>query len=194
MTDLDPKSPAAWTQAEAIAATVAKGKPEKRSDALPFLFKAEDPPWVLVHKGQVVRERGAKVAGEYLRDLGIIQGKGPGIEDVVTVLTALDALPPVTGVKKESYIHVPGDSALSGVTARVYYDGLNARVTLSYFVGDPTPIKGAGGPPGPGDTVGAPDPDYKPTVTKVRPVARCTLTISKSGDASWTIEQINLPA
>lgn len=189
MTDLDPKSPEAWKQAEAIAATVARGKLEKHSDALPFLFKAESPPWVLVHKGQVVRDKGGKAAGEYLRDLGIIEGRGPAIEDVLVVLDALDALPPITGVPKKSYVHAPGDSALADVTAQVYFDGVRATVTLVYFLGEPTLPKGAGGPPAPGDTVGAPDPDYKPT--PVRPIARCTLTIPKTGDPAWKIENLN---
>jgi len=194
MTDFDPKSPAAWMQAEAIAATAARGKLEKRSDALPFLFKAEDPPWVLVHKGQAVRAKGPAVAGDYLRDLGIIEGKGPAIEDVLVVLAALDALPPVPKVPKESYIHAPGDRALADVTARVTFDGVTAQVILVYFVGDPVPVKGASGPPAPGDTVGGRDPNYKPSVTMVRPIARCTLVIPKTGEAAWKIEQLNRAA
>src|SRR5262245_23052281 len=94
MTDLDPKSPAAWMQAEAIAATAAKGTLKKRSDALPFLFTAESPPAVLIHRGAVVRDKGPRVAGDYLRDLGIIEGRGPQLDDVLFVLGALDARPP----------------------------------------------------------------------------------------------------
>ncbi len=188
MTDLDPKSPAAWMQAEAIAATVAKGKLEKRSDALPFLFKAEDPPWVLIHKGQVVREKGAKAAGEYLRDLGIIEHKGPGIDDVLVVLAALDALPPVPGVSKDSYVHAPGDKALADITAQVYSSGSTATITLVYYLSGPI-MPERGGPAGPGDTVGDVDPDYKPK--PYRKIARCTLTIPKTGEPSWKVEHLN---
>jgi hypothetical protein len=191
MTDLDPKSPAAWMQAEAIAATAARGKLEKRSDALPFLFKAEDPPWVLVHKGQAVRGKGGKVAGEYLRDLGIIEGKGPGIEDVLVALAALDGWPPVTGVDRTSYVHAPGDKALADITAGVYFDGVTATVTLVYFLSGPI-LPERRGPAAPGDTVGGMDPDFRPK--PYRKIARCTLTIPKSGDPTWKIEPLNWSA
>jgi hypothetical protein len=188
MTDLDPKSPAAWMQAEALAATAAKGKIAKRSDALPFLFTATDPPYVLVHKGKVVREKGAKVAGEYLRDLGIIEGKGPSIEDALVVLAALDALPPVTGVAKESYVHAPGDKKLADATAQIYFDGVTATVTLFYFLSGPI-MPGSGGSAAPGDTVGGMAPGYQPK--PYRKVARCTLTIPKAGDPAWMVENLN---
>jgi hypothetical protein len=184
MTDLDPSSPAAWTQAEAIAATAAKGKLEKRSDALPFLFKADQPPFVLVHKGQVVRDKGPKVAGEYLRDLGIIEFRGPAIDDILVALTALDALPPVTGVAKDAYIHDPKQPDL---TAQLYSDGVTALVTLTYFLSGPI-LPDRGGPAAPGDT-GSRYPNYKPK--PYRKIARCTLTIPKAGDATWKIENLN---
>jgi hypothetical protein len=189
MTDLDPASPAAWQQAEAIAATAAKGKLQKRSDALPFLFMAESPPSVLIHRGKVVRDRGAKIAGEYLRDLGIIEGRGPAIEDVLYLLSALDALPPVKDVPKESYVHAPGDAAQQDITAQLYFDGVTATVTLTYFLGGPTPANKGSAGPAPGDTVGSRDPSYRPTA--VRPIARCTLTIPRTGDPAWKIEHLN---
>jgi len=189
MTDMDPKSPAAWMQAQAIAATAAKGKLQKRSDALPFLFTAESPPVVLVHHGAVVRGKGPKVVGEYLRDLGIIEGHGPQIDDILFLLGAFEALPPVTEVPKESFVHAPGDAKLADVTASVYFDGLTASITLTYFLGPPTAPKGGSGPPGPGDTVGSKDPNYKPSM--IRPIARCTLMIPKTGDLAWKVERLN---
>ena len=188
MTDLDPKSPAAWMQAEALAATAGKGKIQKVSDALPFLFKAEQPPYVLVHKGQVVRDRGVKAAGEYLRDLGIVENRGPGLEDVLVVLAALDALPPVKGVAKESYVHAPGDKAQADITAKLYVGGGNAKITLVYFLSGPL-MPDRGGPAGPGDTVGGMDPDYKPK--PYRKIARCRLVIPRTGDPAWTVEELN---
>lgn len=189
MTNTDPNSPEAWEQAKKIAANVAKGPFEKRSDALPFMFMAKSPPRVLVHEGEVVTDRGPAVAGRYLRDLGIIRGEGPGIEDVLYLLFALDALPPIEKVSeeisKEAYIHVPDDERLSDLTARVEYDGEQARVVLHYFL-----------PKNDSDTedmkendVGAVDPTM--AEPEVRPVARCTLTIPQSGDAEWTIEELN---
>lgn len=188
MTDLDPTSPAAWMQAEALAATVARGKIQKHSDALPFLFKADQPPYVLIHKGQVVRDKGVKVAGEYLRDLGIVENRGPAIDDVLVVLGALDALPPVTGAPKESYVHAPGDKALADLTARIYVGGGNAKITLVYFLSGPL-MPERGGPAAPGDTVGDMDPDHRPK--PYRKIARCRLVIPKAGDAAWTVEQLN---
>jgi hypothetical protein len=189
MTDQDPSSPAAWTQAQALAATAAKGPVQKRSDALPFLFTAASPPVVLVHHGAIVRGKGAKVIGEYLRDLGIIEGKGPQIEDALFVLAAFDALPPVTEVARDSFVHAPGDAKLADVTARVDFDGLTAGIELTYFLGPPTAPKTGNGPPGPGDTVGSKDPNYKPAM--IRPIARCTLQIPKTGDPAWKVERLN---
>jgi len=186
MTDFDPTSPTAWQQAEAIAATAAKGTLEKRSDALPFMFMADDPAAVLVHKGRVVREKGGKVAGEYLRDLGIIEGKGPKIEDVLFVLFALDAWPPIKEVPKEAYVHAPDNPAQADVTAQVDFDGVTAHVTLVYFLGEPAlPQHGSGA-----GNIGGMDPDFKPKL--VRPAARCTLTIPKTGDPAWKIEKLNI--
>jgi hypothetical protein len=188
MTDLDPKSPVAWQQAEALAATVAKGKLEKRSDALPFLFRADSPPAVLVHHGKVVRDKGAKVAGEYLRDLGIIEGRGPAIEDVLAVLAALDAWPPVQDVPKESYVNAPGDKKLADLTAQVYFDGVSAQITLVYFLSGPL-MPGSGGPAAPGDTVGSRDPNFQPK--PYRKIARCTLMIPQKGEPTWKVENLN---
>lgn len=189
MTDMDPTSPAAWMQAQAIAATVAKGKLQKRSDALPFLFTATSPPVVLVHHGAVVRGKGAKVVGEYFRDLGIIEGKGPQIEDALFVLAAFDALPPITEVPRDSYVHAPGNPKLADATARVDFTGMDAGIELTYFLSPPLMPRGGNGPPGPGDTVGGKDPNYKPSM--YRQIARCTLVIPKTGDPAWKIERLN---
>ncbi|HET9624885.1 MAG TPA: hypothetical protein VFP84_26135 [Kofleriaceae bacterium] len=189
MTDQDPSSPAAWAQAQAIAATVAKGPVQKRSDALPFLFTAASPPVILVHRGAVVRGTGAKVVGEYLRDLGIIEGKGPQIEDALFVLRALDALPPVTDVPRDSFVHAPGDAKLADLTASLYADGLFAQIQLTYLVGQPVWPKSGNGPAGPGDTVGSKDPDFKPKM--IQPILRATLMIQKSGDPAWKLERLN---
>lgn len=188
MTDLDPSSPEAWKQAEALAAAAAPGKLSRRSAALPFLFTAEGGAAVLVHRGEVVRDRGAKAAGAYLRDLGVIMGKVPAIDDALAVLAALAALPPITDVPSDRFVHAPGDAALADVTARLEFDGVTATVTLTYFLGPPTPPKGTGAAPAPGD-VGAREPGYKPSL--VRPIARCTLTIPKAGDAAWKVERLS---
>jgi hypothetical protein len=196
MTTMDPKSPEAWRQAEAIAATVSGGKLEKRSDALPFLFLAGDSSQVLVHKGKVVKEEGAAAAGRYLRDLGIIDGKGPGIKDVLLVLEALNAWPPVE-VPVKSFIHygddyVPTPEELKytapqpeELTAQITLERDAARVVLHYFLPGPpnrppptTPAEDRE------NDVGSPDEsDVKPAI--VKPLARAILEIPRSGEPGW---------
>jgi hypothetical protein len=184
MTHLDPADPAAWKQAEAIAATAARGALERRSDALPFMFMADSPAAVLVHHGRVVTDKGPAAAGAYLRDLGLIDGKGPQIDDVLFVLFAFKAWPTVKGAAPEGYIHAPDAPALSELTAQVEFDGVSARVILHYWLPDP-----GGGAGGHGNDVGSIDPDLQ--VTQVRPIARATLEIARTGDASWQVEYLN---
>lgn len=189
MTDTDPTSPEAWKQAEAIAAKAARGSLEKRSDDLPFMFMADVPAAVLVHKGRVVTEKGGKIAGEYLRDLGIIEGKGPKIADVLFVLFALDAWPPVKEVPKESYVNAPDNPAQKDITARVDFDGLTATINLVYFLGEPQiPRNPASNGKGVPDDVGG--RDFSTKQNAVRPIVRCTLTIPKTGDPAWKVERM----
>lgn len=192
MTEMDPSSPEAWKQAEAIAAKAARGTLEKRSQALPFLFMADSPQAVLVHQGKVVTDRGAAAAGRYLRDLGVIQGKGPAIDDVLYVLHVFEAWPPIKEVPVESYIHVAGDERLADLTARLEYDGEAARVVLHYFLGAgerPTPRQPTEKELEEND-VGTVDRTTRPPVT--RPVARATLHIPASGEPGWKpIEKLN---
>ncbi|MEJ7599690.1 MAG: hypothetical protein WKG01_17415 [Kofleriaceae bacterium] len=169
-----------------IASKSARGDLEKRSDALPFLFIADSPSQILVHKGRVVTERGAKVAGEYLRDLGIIDGTGPKIDDVLTVLGVLDAWPPVKGVRKEAYVHTPDNPGMAGSTARVEFDGASARVTLVYFLGEPKLLQGAQ----PGDEVGGMGSDFRPSM--IREALRCVLTIPRTGAPVWEVTPVNI--
>ena len=180
-------SPAAWKEAEAIAAKASVGQLEKRSDALPFLFMADAPAAVLVHQGAVVTAKGAAAAGAYLRDLGIVDGSGPGIEDVLFVLFAFDAWPPVQdhGAHKEQFINSPGDPSLAELTARVDMETEAAHVVLHYWLPEPTPP-----PEDLENDVGSIDPDSVPVV--VRPVLRTTLVIPRAGAAAWKpVEKLN---
>ncbi len=96
MKNTDPSDPKAWAEAQSLAAAQSVGEVTKRSDALPFMFQAERAlRAVLIHNGSVVKLRGPAVAGAYLRDLGITQGKGPQLDDVLWALWALEALPDV---------------------------------------------------------------------------------------------------
>lgn len=136
MTTTDPRDPKAWQEAAAIAHKAAGGPVTKHADALPFLFDTAKGPALLVHQGKLVTDRGPVVAGAYLRDLGIIKGMGPQIDDVVYVLTALDALPTVDKLGKDAFIHTdnPRDA---GLTARIESDGQTAQIVLHYRLEGP---------------------------------------------------------
>jgi hypothetical protein len=163
MTTTDPNDPQAWKQAEAIAQAAAGAPVHKKTDRLPFLFFTDDSRIVLVHHGAVMKARGPAAVGGYLRDLGIIDGKGPTIEDIVYLLEVLDALPPITDVPPTQYVL----SKSSPLTSRVEHDGKTGKVVLSYILGDGPRPRG--------------DENARPT----KLVARAVLEIPKAGDAAW---------
>lgn len=186
MTHTDPSDPQAWTEAEQIAAKQHAGAVKKRSAALPFLFQADRGKAVLVHRGAVVTARGAKVAGAYLRDLGIAQNKGPQLDDVLWTLWALDALPDVSPLAPEGYVNRPGDKRLEDLTARVEWDGRSAHVVLHYFKPEakvPSNVNvGGSAPRGSELRVGN---------VAVREIVRMTLDIPETGDPAWRREDLN---
>jgi hypothetical protein len=187
VTSTDPVDPKAWEQAAAIAQKSAPGA-KKAADTLPFLFVGGGKT-VLVHKGNVVEARGPAAAASYLRDLGIIEHRGPQIDDVLIALDALDALPVVDKLDRKAY----ADKSVPDVGASLYSDGLTASITLHYFLGggpivnvDPNApkVRRAGG-------AGAPMP-VDPNQPKPRAAARMTLEIRAQGDASWKRENLNI--
>jgi len=182
MTNVDPSDPAAWAEAEHIAARQHAGLVHKHSDTLPFLFAAERARSVLIHQGAVVTRRGPGVAGAYLRDLGILRGNGPPLDDVLWALWALDALPKVEPIGTEGYVNVPSSRRLADVTARIEYDGPIARVVLHYFKPEGPLAKDAhpASSAPPGGRVGS----------AVRGLVRMTLDIPETGDAAWRREDI----
>jgi len=163
MTTTDPNDPQAWKQAEAIAHAAAGAPVHKKSDLLPFLFFTDDSRVVLVHRGAVVNPKGPAEVGAYLRDLGIIDGKGPTINDIVYVLEVFDALPPITEVPPTRYAL----SRSSPLTSHVDHDGKTAKVVLNYILGDGPRPRG--------------DENVKPS----KLIARAVLEIAKTGDAAW---------
>jgi len=186
MTHTDPKDPAAWTEAEQLAAKQKVGAVRKRSAELPFLFSAERGRAVLFHRGALVTKRGPVVAGAYLRDLGVPQGKGPQLDDVLWALWALEALPSVEPLAAEGYINVPNNQRLSDLTARIEYDGQSAHIVLHYFKPDPPMPKGVnpgGAPQGTavGGRIGG----------TTRALVRMTLDIPEHGDAAWRREDLH---
>jgi hypothetical protein len=188
MTHTDPKDPAAWAEAEKIAAAQNAGKVSKRSDALPFLFQADRAHAVLVHKGQVITQRGPVVAGAYLRDLGVAQGKGPQLDDVLWTLWALDALPDVKPLAAEGYVHVANNPRLADITANIEWDGQSAHIVLHYFKPEPAlpkDVRVSGSGPS-GTAVGGSAGNGK-----IRALVRMTLDVPEKGDAAWRREDLN---
>ena len=161
-----------WDQAAAIAQKASIAPVSRRSDGLPFLFQSANAVGILVHRGAIVTARGPAVAGAYLRDLGIIDGAGPGLDDVLHLLYVLDALPHVEGIGGEGYIHVPNDARLAELTARLEADGREARVVVHYFLDGPGTESLSG--------------EQLASMVPPRPVARLVLTIPRDGDASWS--------
>lgn len=187
MTHTDPKDPASWAEAEKLAAKQGAGAVHKRSDALPFLFQADRTKSVLIHKGAVITQRGPVVAGAYLRDLGVPQGQGPQLGDVLWTLWALDALPKLEApLSPEGYIHVPNNQRLADLTARIEWDGQSAHIVLHYFKPEPKlpPNVHPGSAPqgtGVGGRIGG----------TTRALVRMTLDIPETGDAAWRREDIH---
>jgi hypothetical protein len=186
MTHTDPHDPASWTEAEQLAAKQGAGEVHKRSDALPFLFAADRTRCVLIHKGAVITKRGPVVAGAYLRDLGVPQGKGPQLDDVLWTLWALDALPKVDPLAPEGYINVPNNQRLADLTARIEWDGQSAHIVLHYFKPEPKLPKdvhpgAAAQGTGVGGAVGG----------TTRALVRMTLDIPETGDSAWRREDIH---
>lgn len=157
-----------WAQARAIAEKTGAAGLARWTDDLPYLFQAKGTRGVLVHEGAVVTATGPAAAGAYLRDIGILDGKGPGPASILTLLYVLRAFPAVPDLPEQSAIDDLGPEPLR---PRVELSGGRARVILHYRL--------------PGDGRGP----SRGTV----PVMRETLDIGPTGDAAWTGEQFEHP-
>jgi hypothetical protein len=156
-----------WAQARAIAEKTGAPGLARWTDDLPYLFQAKGTRGVLVHKGAVVTATGPAAAGAYLRDIGILDGKGPSPASILTLLYVLRAFPTVPDLPEQSAIDDLGPEPLR---PRVELAGGRARVILHYR------LPGGRGP-------------SRGTV----PLMRETLDIGPTGDAAWTGEQIEHP-
>jgi hypothetical protein len=187
MTSTDPADPKAWEQAAAIAQQAVPGA-KKLADTLPFLFAANGKA-VLIHKGNVVEARGPAAAAAYLRDLGIIEFRGPKIDDILVALDVLDGLPVVDKLDRKAYL----DKSVPDFGASLYSDGLTAYITLFYVLGgNPIRVVDPDAPPRKPGGEGSPmpvDPNQKPP----RAAARMTLEITaKTEAAAWKRENLNI--
>lgn len=155
-----------WDQARAIAEKTGASGLAKWKDDVPYLFQAKGSRGVLVHKGAVVTARGPAAAAAYLRDIGIIDGKGPGPDSLLTLFYVLQAFPTVEGLPEQSAVDTLGPTDLR---PRVEQASGHARVILSYRLPNDNPGPSRG------------------TV----PVMRETLDIGPSGDSAWVGERID---
>lgn len=158
----------AWAQARAIAEKTGAAGLAKWKDDVPYLFQAKGSRGVLVHDGAVVTARGPAAAGAYLRDVGILEGKGPSPGSILTLLYVLQAFPVVPEMPEQSAVDMLGPEDLRPRVERA--DG-SARVILHYRL---------------------PSRDQGPSRGTV-PVMRETLEIRPTGDAAWRGEQIDHP-
>jgi len=184
MTTTDPRDPKAWEAAASLAEKTAGAPVTKKSDSLPFVFETTTGKRVVIHNGTVVTGRGPAVAGAYLRDLGVIQGKGPQIDDILVALDALDALPTLPNVDKHGWV----GKQLPDLAPYVYTDGQTAQIVLHYFLGG-KPIVKVDTDPTHKPQVGAPMDAGPGPVPKA--TARMTLELRPQGDATWKREDIN---
>jgi hypothetical protein len=157
----------AWGQARAVAEKTGISGLTQWKDDVPYLFQAKGSRGGLVHTGAVVTARGPAAAGAYLRDVGILDGKGPSPGSILTVLYVLQAFPSVPDMPEQSAIDMLGPEDLR---PRVERAGGHARVVLHYRL--PT--------------------DSGPSRGTV-PMMRETLDIGPTGDPAWTGEQIDHP-
>jgi hypothetical protein len=158
-----------WAQAQAIAEKTSGFRVTRWRDDLPYLFQAKGTRGVLVHNGAVVTARGPAVAGAYLRDLGILDGKGPSPGTIMTLLFVLHAFPEVPDVPEQGAFDELGPKDLQPRVERAHG---HALVILNYGL--------------PSDN---PGPDRG-----TRPVMRETLDIGPTGDAAWTGAQFEWKA
>ena len=153
-----------WAEAQAIAEQTGAFGVARWDDEVPYLFQAKGTRGLLVHHGAVVTTRGPAAAASYLRDVGILDGKGPSPGSILTLLYVLRAFPNVPGLPEESAVDTLGPEDLRPRVERV--NG-RTRVILNYSL--------------PGDN---PGPDRG-----TLPVMRETLDIGPTGDAAWKGEE-----
>jgi hypothetical protein len=135
-------------------------------DDVPYLFQAKGTRGILVHNGAVLAARGPAAAAAYLRDVGILDGKGPSPRSILVVLFVLRAFPTVADLPEESAVDMHGPEDLRPRVERA--DG-HARLILNYRLPNDNPGPSRG------------------TV----PMMRQTLDIGPSGDASWVGERFD---
>jgi hypothetical protein len=209
-----------WETAKQIAESSLGQMVEKRSDGLPFLFKASGTSGtsVLVHRGKVVTDRGPQILADYLRDIGAVTGPGPKLGDLLLALTALEAFPTVENTYGDTgFIHTPDDPKLASLSPRIERGKEGATIVLHYRTGssategerptwaDQPPDPDAPAPPPPPPPP-PPEPDGELSPGQARPeeppggwgtaylsVARMTLAITpSSGPTAWKREDIRV--
>lgn len=172
-----------WEGAEAIAKAYVKRKsfffnrPEvQRAPGPRYMFWAHGYRGVLVHHGKVITGRGLEVAAAYLRDVGIVAGPEPTIDQALSALFVLHALPEVEGFGEEAYVYSDASGPLKDLRARIEREPGKATIVLSYLGDEDSGYFEAGAPD-------RPEAD-------LRAVVKMSLAIAESpkGPAAWTRE------
>ncbi len=130
-----------WAQAQAIVEHTGAAGVVRWTEDLPYLFQVKGSRGMLVHHGAVVTARGPAAAAAYLRDIGILDGKGPSPRSILTLLFVLHAFPTIAGLPEESAVDMHGPPDLR---PRVERAAGHAQVILTYGLpsNNPGPSRG----------------------------------------------------
>lgn len=172
-----------WEGAEAIAKAYVKKKsfffnrPKvERAPGPRYMFWAHGYRGVLVHHGKVVTGRGLEVAASYLRDVGIVAGPEPTIDQALFTLFVLHALPEVEGFGEEAYVYSDASGPLKDLRARIEREPGKATILLFYQGDEGSGYLEAGAPD-------RPEADLRAVVKM-----SLTITANPTDEVAWTRE------
>lgn len=141
-------------------------------ERVPYLYRvdfSDKGDYAVVHHGKVVEGKGLEAMASYMKDVKLMSQAKLEANDLIGLLLAFHAFPPVQGIDPEGYYAL---DALPRLKPRLELGVDEGRLTLNYIFPNV-----AGGP--------LPNPN-------VVPVKRWTLDIPKSYAAKWREEVLKI--